>query len=100
MGVYVAGVTEGGASDKAGVQVGDCIISIGDVAVSSYSDIKSQLNNYSVGDTIQMQVIRDGRTLTLNITLDEYRPTTATESGSGAGTIQSAIFFLFILPLF
>ena len=80
MGVYVAGVTEGGASDKAGVQVGDCIISIGDVAVSSYSDIKSQLNNYSVGDTIQMQVIRDGRTLTLNITLDEYRPTTATES--------------------
>ena len=82
MGVYVAGVTEGGASDKAGVQVGDCIISIGDVAVSSYSDIKSQLNNYSVGDTIQMQVIRDGRTLTLNITLDEYRPTTATASES------------------
>ena len=80
MGVYVAGVTEGGASDKAGVQVGDCIISIGDVAVSSYSDIKSQLNNYSVGDTIQMQVIRDGRTLTLNITLDEFRPTTAAES--------------------
>ena len=80
MGVYVAGVTADGASDKAGVQVGDCIISIGDVAVSSYSDIKSQLNNYSVGDTIQMQVIRDGRTLTLNITLDEYRPTTATES--------------------
>ena len=74
LGVYVAGVTEGGASDKAGVQVGDCIISIGDVAVNSYSDIKAELNNCSVGDTIQMQVIRDGRTLTLDITLDEYKP--------------------------
>ena len=74
MGVYVAGVTEGGACDKAGVQVGDCIISIGDVAVTSYTDIKAQLNNHSVGDTVQLQVIRDGRTLTLSVTLDEYRP--------------------------
>lgn len=74
LGVYVYGVTEGGASATAGVQVGDCIISIGDVAVESRADVKAQLNNHSVGDVIQMQVIRDGRTLTLEITLEEYKP--------------------------
>jgi len=74
MGVYVVEVTEGGASEKAGVKVGDNIIAIGDVAISSVANVKGQLNNYSVGDTIQVQVIRDGRTLTLDVTLDEYKP--------------------------
>jgi serine protease Do len=76
MGVYVQLVTEGGASDQAGVKVGDCIIAIGDVAVSTVDEIKGQLNNYSVGDTVQLQVIREGRTLTLNVTLEEYKPQT------------------------
>lgn len=75
LGVYVATVTAGGASEAAGVKVGDCIVSIGDVAVESYADVKAQLNNHSVGDVIQLQVIRDGRTLTLEITLEEFKPT-------------------------
>ncbi len=76
MGVYVQSVTEGGAAEKAGVQVGDCIIALGDVAVSTHADVKSQLNNYAVGDVVQLQVIRDGRTLTLNVTLEEFKPAT------------------------
>ncbi len=77
MGVYVQAVTEGGASEKAGMRAGDNIISIGDVAISSIDNIKSQLNNYSVGDTVQIQVIRDGRTMTLSVVLDEFKPETA-----------------------
>lgn len=77
MGVYVQAVTEGGASEKAGMRAGDNIISIGDVAISSIDNIKSQLNNYSVGDTVQVQVIRDGRTMTLSVVLDEFKPETA-----------------------
>ena len=79
LGVYVATVTAGGASEAAGVKVGDCIVSIGDVAVESYADVKAQLNNHSVGDVIQLQVIRDGRTLTLEITLEEFKPTPSKE---------------------
>lgn len=74
MGVYVQSLVAGGAAEKAGVKIGDCVISIGDVAVSSSSEVKSQLNNYSVGDVVQLQVIRDGRTLTLDVTLDEFKP--------------------------
>ena len=74
LGVYVQSVTEGGASEKAGVQVGDCIIALGDVAVSTHAEVKSQLNNYAVGDTVQLQVIRDGRTLTLDVVLEEFKP--------------------------
>lgn len=74
LGVYVLGVTEGGASAAAGVEVGDCVIAIDDVAVESHADVRAQLNNHSVGDVVEMQVIRDGRTLTLRITLEEYKP--------------------------
>ena len=52
----------------------DCIIALGDVAVSTHAEVKSQLNNYAVGDTVQLQVIRDGRTLTLDVTLEEFKP--------------------------
>ena len=79
MGVYVASLVKGGASEKAGLRVGDNIIAIGDVAVSDTAGIKSQLNNYSVGDTVQVQVIRDGRTLTLDVVLDEFKPDTAAQ---------------------
>lgn len=79
MGVYVQSLVEGGASEKAGMKVGDNIIAIGDVAVSDTDSIKGQLNNYSVGDTIQVQVIRDGRTLTLNVVLDEFKPDTTAQ---------------------
>ncbi len=54
--------------------MGDCIIALGDVAVSTHAEVKSQLNNYAVGDTVQLQVIRDGRTLTLDVTLEEFKP--------------------------
>ena len=49
------------------------------MAVESYADVKAQLNNHSVGDVIQLQVIRDGRTLTLEITLEEFKPTPSEE---------------------
>ena len=65
LGVYVADVTKGGGAEAAGVQRGDRIIAIDDTAVSS----KSYLADKQVGDTVTLQVERDGKVLTLNVTL-------------------------------
>ena len=69
LGVYVADVTKGGGAEAAGVQRGDRIIAIDDTAVSSTSTVKSYLADKQVGDTVTLQVERDGKVLTLSVTL-------------------------------
>ena len=64
LGVYVADVTKGSGAEAAGVQRGDRIIAIDDTAVSSTSTVKSYLADKQVGDTVTLQVERDGKVLT------------------------------------
>ena len=68
-GVYVVELTAGGGAEAAGVQVGDRIIAVDDTAVSSTNDIKSYLKDKNVGDTVNLQVERDGKVQTLAVTL-------------------------------
>ncbi|MDO4565882.1 MAG: trypsin-like peptidase domain-containing protein, partial [Oscillospiraceae bacterium] len=59
-GVYIVSITEGGGADRAGLQVGDCIISINGNVVDTSSDITSVLDESGIGDTVEVQVIREG----------------------------------------
>ena len=68
-GVYVVQVTAGGGAEAAGVQAGDRIIAVDDTAVSSSSSVKSYLKDKNVGDTVNLQVEREGKVLTLQVTL-------------------------------
>ncbi len=68
-GVYVVEVTAGGGAEAAGVQAGDRIIAVDDTAVSTSGSIKSYLADKNVGDTVNLQVERDGKVLTLAVTL-------------------------------
>ena len=68
-GVYVVEVTAGGGAEAAGVQVGDRIIAVDDTAVSSSNSVKSYLADKQVGDTVNLQVEREGKVLTLAVTL-------------------------------
>ena len=68
-GVYVVEVTAGGGAEAAGVQAGDRIIAVDDTAVSSINSVKSYLADKQVGDTVNLQVEREGKVLTLTVTL-------------------------------
>ncbi len=68
-GVYVVEVTAGGGAEAAGVQAGDRIIAVDDTAVSSSNSVKSYLADKQVGDTVSLQVEREGKVLTLTVTL-------------------------------
>ena len=49
--------------------MGARIISVDDTAVSSSSSIKSYLADKNVGDTVTLQVEREGKILSLSVTL-------------------------------
>ena len=68
-GVYVVEVTAGGGAEAAGVQAGDRIIAVDDTAVSSSNSVKSYLADKQVGETVNLQVEREGKVLTLTVTL-------------------------------
>ena len=74
LGAYVLKVPDGSNAQSAGFQVGDCITAVGSTAVSSSSEITSALADYQVGDSVAFTVVRDGQTMTLNLTLAEHVP--------------------------
>ena len=74
LGVYVSKIESGSNAESAGFKSGDLIKSINSKEVSSSEDVNSVLSSCSVGDTIQVNVYRNGQTVTLNWTLAEDKP--------------------------
>ena len=67
-GVYVSDITVQSTKD-AGLQVGDRIVSVDDVAVSQATDVTGYLANKNPGDIVTLTVARETKMLTLNIPL-------------------------------
>lgn len=72
-GAEVASVVEGSAAEKAGIKTGDHIISIDNEAVMSGSDVSNIISSHKVGDTIEIGIIRENKTMSLKATLGEYK---------------------------
>ena len=69
-GVFVYSVEEGGAADKAGLQMGDVITAIDDTTITSLEDLSAAKKQYSAGDTSKFTIYRQGETLTVDVTWD------------------------------
>jgi len=74
MGFFVRTVKPGSCAEKAGIQEGDIITRIGEYEISSYSELRQALKQYSAGDSSTVTISRSGRDMTLPITFDEARP--------------------------
>ena len=72
-GAKVSQVVEGSGAERAGIKVGDHIISIDDEAVSSGTDVTQIVGKHKVGDKIKIGIIRDNKTMTLTAELGEYK---------------------------
>lgn len=79
-GAYVVTVEEGGAAQRAGIQPKDIIIGLGAYDVSNATDLTRALRKFSAGDTTSVRLIRGGKELTLEITLDERPQETTVET--------------------
>jgi serine protease Do len=72
-GAYVSTVADGSPAGKAGVQRGDIITKVGDVAIDQDHSYLNTLYAYKPGDTVMLTVIRDGQAVQLQITLGEAK---------------------------
>ena len=75
-GVYVMEVDR----PECGLQAGDCITQINGFEVESSDDISDTIKAYSAGDTVEMTVIRNGETITVDALLGEKVPQSVQKS--------------------
>jgi len=70
-GVYVVDVVQGGPADKAGLKVGDRIVSIDGTEIAQKDDLGTLMQQHTAGDTLSITVGRDGQMQTVSLTLGE-----------------------------
>ena len=71
-GVLVVGAVSGGPAEKAGVEAGDVIVALDEGPVAKLLDLRRLLRNeYRIGDTVTVEVVRGDDRLSIDVTLEE-----------------------------
>ncbi len=68
-GVYVNGISEGGAAQQAGIKEGDVIVKVGNIPVHNVPQLQEQIGKFRPGNEVAVTVVRDGRENVLDLTL-------------------------------
>ncbi|MFY0399327.1 MULTISPECIES: Do family serine endopeptidase [Brevundimonas] len=66
-GAYVAEVTAGTPGERGGMKVGDVVTSVNGEAVDSSTELTRRVARARPGDTLRLEILRDGKRQTLNI---------------------------------
>jgi serine protease DegQ len=70
-GVYVTDVVPNSPAANAGVQPGDILTQIGDIALSENQSYLNALFQHQPGDTVTIRLVRGPQTLMVQVTLGE-----------------------------
>jgi serine protease Do len=70
-GVLLNDVTEGAPAEKAGLKRGDIIVSLGGKKVDDAFHLRNQVASTAPGTTLEIGIIRDGKRLSVQVTVSE-----------------------------
>ncbi|MEJ2596959.1 MAG: trypsin-like peptidase domain-containing protein [Anaerolineales bacterium] len=70
-GAFVSDIMAGSPAEKAGLQKGDIITKIGDVPIDGTHAFINALFAYKPGDTVTLDVVRNGKQMQVQVTLGE-----------------------------
>ncbi len=68
-GARVQNVVEGKAADQAGIVQNDVILKVGDRDIADAAELIVAVRKHDIGDTVPVVLARDGRELTVQVTL-------------------------------
>lgn len=66
------GLGEESPARKAGIEKGDVIVKVNDFNVGAGKSTATLIGEFKPGDTVQLTLLRDGKTITKNVTLTSY----------------------------
>jgi serine protease Do len=88
-GVFVNEVVLKSAADKAGIKSGDVIVTINSKTISSFAAFRAEIGTLPIGSKMALGIIRDGKPMTLDATLEQSTQTQI-ESGNIYTGIEGA----------
>ena len=83
-GVYIVEVSKSGAADKAGVKVGDVLVAIDNIQITTPSTLQEAVSRFSPGDNAELTVIRNGKEHKLNVIFKGTAQENGEETSDGA----------------
>ncbi|HTO08269.1 MAG TPA: Do family serine endopeptidase [Myxococcota bacterium] len=84
-GVLVAQTSPGGPADKAGLKRGDVIQSFNGRPVARPRDLSIAVAGTKVGDTVPVEVLREGKTVTLKAKIEKLAASSEEQAHGGGG---------------
>mgnify|MGYP006084884243 CR=1 FL=1 len=91
-GVFVNGVSDGGAAKIAGITEGDVIIKVNDVNIKKVPQLQEQIGRYNPGNKVNVVILRNGKEKNLSVTLRNYEGNTDLIEKPKLETMLSASF--------
>ena len=85
VGARLTGVVAKSAAARAGLEVGDIVVRLGETKILSYGDLVRVARRYEAGDTVEVEIVRDRRTETVEMTFDPRAGGRAARSMFAAG---------------
>jgi S1-C subfamily serine protease len=73
-GMLLAGVRAGGAAARGGLQRGDILVKLSKHAIGNVRDLMYALMALKPGQTVTAVIVRDGKRLPLQVTLQQSKP--------------------------
>ena len=68
----LSAILRGSTAAEAGLEDDDIIVSVNGIKVGNAGSVSTLIGEYAVGDHVQLGVVRDGKTIAINATLQAY----------------------------
>lgn len=88
-GVYVNGLSEGGAADKVGIKEGDVIVKVNGIEVKSSPELQEQVGRYRPGDNVSVTVLRKSKEKVFDVVLRNADKTTSLVKNNNSDEFKS-----------
>ncbi len=77
-GAVVAQIVPNSEADHAGLQAGDVVVAINDKPLHSSNDLRNAIGLLPVGDAVTLNILRNGKPLTIRTTIGTFTPAAVT----------------------
>lgn len=84
-GAFISQVLPKSSAAKAGIKAGDVVVSLNGKAISSFASFRAEIGTMPVGSKLKLGLIRDGKPITVDVTLEQSQQSQVASSNVFAG---------------
>ena len=84
-GALINSVTPGGPAERGGLQYGDVVVALNGQPVLTSSELTRRVGQARAGDTLRLEILRDGRRQTVNVRSGTRPSQAELQAGRGSG---------------